>query len=68
MIGGYIPPKWRQTHPVSSDLSIEPFRQEVRRGCLALGGIRVSAAGEVRLRLLVHTLAPLRGGSPECLW
>ena len=36
MIGGYIPPKWRQTHPVSSDPSIEPFRQEVRRGCLAL--------------------------------
>lgn len=36
MIGGYIPPTWRRTHPFSGDLSIEPFRQEVRRGCLAL--------------------------------
>lgn len=36
MIGGYIPPKWRQIQPFSGGLPIEPFRQEVRRGCLAL--------------------------------
>ena len=34
MIGNFIPAAWRQ--PVLEELDIEPFRQEVRRGCLAL--------------------------------
>ena len=34
MIGNFIPPAWRR--PVPEELDIEPFRQEVRRGCLGL--------------------------------
>jgi PadR family transcriptional regulator PadR len=34
VIGNFVPAAWRQ--PVIEELDIEPFRQEVRRGCLAL--------------------------------
>jgi PadR family transcriptional regulator PadR len=37
MIGNYLPPGWRPLRPsLDGDPSIEPFRQELRRGCLAL--------------------------------
>jgi PadR family transcriptional regulator PadR len=37
MIGNYLPPGWRPSPPSSSGhLDLEPFRQELRRGCLAL--------------------------------
>ena len=37
MIGNYLPPGWRPPPPsMSGDLGLEPFRQELRRGCLAL--------------------------------
>ncbi len=37
MIGNYLPPNWRPVRQaLGADPSIEPFRQELRRGCLAL--------------------------------
>jgi PadR family transcriptional regulator, regulatory protein PadR len=37
MIGNYLPPGWKPLRPpLDGDPSIEPFRQELRRGCLAL--------------------------------
>lgn len=36
MIGNFIPPAWRQNQALRGAREIEPFRQEVRRGCLAL--------------------------------
>jgi PadR family transcriptional regulator len=36
VIGSYLPPNRRPTHLFSGALPIEPFRQEMRRGCLAL--------------------------------
>ena len=37
MIGNYLPPGWKPPHASSrGDLNIDPFRQELRRGCLAL--------------------------------
>jgi PadR family transcriptional regulator PadR len=35
MIGNYLPPEWRQIQ-TSHEPNLEPFRQELRRGCLAL--------------------------------
>ena len=36
MIGNYLPPEWRQRQPSFREPNVEPFRQELRRGCLAL--------------------------------
>jgi PadR family transcriptional regulator PadR len=38
MIGNYLPPAWRQTQ-LRVEPNIEPFRQELRRGCLALAAL-----------------------------
>ena len=50
MIGNYIPPSWRPTAP-RGDPNIEPFRQELRRGCLAL-----AALSELRTEQYGYTL------------
>ena len=40
MIGNYLPPAWRQSHAnFRGEPNIEPFRQELRRGCLALAAL-----------------------------
>lgn len=40
MIGNYLPPGWRQSRTrFHGELDIEPFRQELRRGCLALAAL-----------------------------
>ncbi|HEX5049293.1 MAG TPA: helix-turn-helix transcriptional regulator [Gammaproteobacteria bacterium] len=40
MIGNYLPPGWRQSRPrFHGELDIDPFRQELRRGCLALAAL-----------------------------
>jgi PadR family transcriptional regulator PadR len=40
MIGNYLPPSWKRPGPrLPGDLDIEPFRQELRRGCLALAAL-----------------------------
>lgn len=36
MIGNYLPPEWRLTQTAFRERNVEPFRQELRRGCLAL--------------------------------
>jgi PadR family transcriptional regulator PadR len=37
MIGNYLPPSWNAgRRALGANPSIEPFRQELRRGCLAL--------------------------------
>jgi PadR family transcriptional regulator PadR len=37
MIGNYLPPEWRRPHGAADRaVNVEPFRQELRRGCLAL--------------------------------
>ena len=36
MIGNYLPPEWRHTQTAFREPNVEPFRQELRRGCLAL--------------------------------
>lgn len=50
MIGNYIPPSWRPTAS-RRDPNIEPFRQELRRGCLAL-----AALSELRTEQCGYTL------------
>ena len=40
MIGNYLPPGWRQSRTrFHGELDIEAFRQELRRGCLALAAL-----------------------------
>jgi PadR family transcriptional regulator PadR len=40
MIGNYLPPEWRQSRArLHGEPNIEPFRQELRRGCLALAAL-----------------------------
>lgn len=40
MIGNYLPPGWRQSQRAfRGQIDIEPFRQELRRGCLALAAL-----------------------------
>ncbi len=40
MIGNYLPPNWRPPRmALRGDPDIEPFRQELRRGCLALAAL-----------------------------
>lgn len=39
MIGNFIPPAWRQGQALRGAHEIEPFRQEVRRGCLTLAAL-----------------------------
>src|SRR5688572_4966210 len=37
MIGNYLPPEWRRRETTASgELNVDPFRQELRRGCLAV--------------------------------
>ena len=36
MIGNYLPPSWRHSQVPRGEPNIDPFRQELRRGCLAL--------------------------------
>ena len=36
MIGNYLPPGWRPTPAAFPGPNVDPFRQELRRGCLAL--------------------------------
>jgi PadR family transcriptional regulator PadR len=36
MIGNYLPPEWRRSQTSFREPNVEPFRQELRRGCLAL--------------------------------
>jgi PadR family transcriptional regulator len=52
MIGNYLPPGWKP--PLSSsrsELNVEPFRAELRRGCLAL-----AALAELRAEQYGYTL------------
>jgi PadR family transcriptional regulator PadR len=52
MIGNYLPPGWRQRQVVlHGEPNIEPFRQELRRGCLAL-----AALAELRAEQYGYTL------------
>jgi PadR family transcriptional regulator PadR len=52
MIGNYLPPGWRPApNSARGDLNIEPFRQELRRGCLAL-----AALAELRAEQYGYTL------------
>lgn len=46
MIGGYTPQGWRWQEPVASDLLFENFRQELRRGCLALAVLAQLRVGQ----------------------
>jgi PadR family transcriptional regulator PadR len=52
MIGNYLPPGWRPSqNALDGDPNIEPFRQELRRGCLAL-----AALAELRAEQYGYTL------------
>src|SRR5262245_4719445 len=52
MIGNYLPPGWKPPHTSSrGDLNVDPFRQELRRGCLAL-----AALAELRAEQYGYTL------------
>jgi PadR family transcriptional regulator PadR len=50
MIGNYLPPSWRHGSPARQP-DVEPFRQELRRGCLAL-----AALAELRAEQYGYTL------------
>jgi PadR family transcriptional regulator, regulatory protein PadR len=52
MIGNYLPPAWKPPQSSSrGETNIEPFRQELRRGCLAL-----AALAELRAEQYGYTL------------
>jgi PadR family transcriptional regulator PadR len=52
LIGNYIPPGWHRARLTArGDPNIEPFRQELRRGCLAL-----AALSELRTEQYGYTL------------
>jgi len=52
MIGNYLPPGWRQSQiRLHGEPNIETFRQELRRGCLAL-----AALAELRAEQYGYTL------------
>lgn len=50
MIGNYVPARFRRDSPATAP-NIEPFRQELRRGCLAL-----AALAELRSETYGYTL------------
>lgn len=52
MIGNYLPPSWKSSRAaLETEPNIEPFRQELRRGCLAL-----AALAELRAEQYGYTL------------